>query len=67
MTTMVNRFQYRLKKIDSSPIFQWSVIAVIIISALLIGAKTHDLPEPVVNLLFLIKNWELVLNFFIRS
>ena len=51
MTTMVNRFQYRLKKIDSSPIFQWSVIAVIIISALLIGAKTHDLPEPVVNLL----------------
>ena len=48
---MVNRFQYRLKKIDSSPIFQWSVIAVIIISALLIGAKTHDLPEPVVNLL----------------
>ena len=48
---MVFRFQRRLKKIDSSPIFQWAVIAVIIVSALLIGAKTHDLPEPVANLL----------------
>ena len=51
MASMVFRFQRRLKKIDSSPIFQWAVIAVIIVSALLIGAKTHDLPEPVANLL----------------
>ncbi|WP_432280204.1 ion transporter [Thalassotalea castellviae] len=48
---MVFRFQRRLKKVDSSPVFQWAVIAVIIISALLIGAKTHDLPEPAVHLL----------------
>ena len=48
---MVFRFQRRLKKIDSSPIFQWAVIGVIIVSALLIGAKTHDLPDPVVHLL----------------
>jgi voltage-gated sodium channel len=51
MASMVFRFQRRLKKIDSSPIFQWAVIGVIIISALLIGAKTHDLPEPAVHLL----------------
>jgi voltage-gated sodium channel len=43
-----------LKKIDSSPIFQWSIITVIIISALLIGAKTHDLsPEAIRVLAFL--------------
>ncbi|GAA6205457.1 MULTISPECIES: ion transporter [Thalassotalea] len=51
MASMVFRFQRRLKKVDSSPVFQWAVIAVIIISALLIGAKTHDLPEPAVHLL----------------
>ncbi|MDO6445745.1 ion transporter [Colwellia sp. 1_MG-2023] len=51
MASMVYRFQRRLKKIDSSPIFQWTVIGVIIISALLIGAKTHDLPAPAVHLL----------------
>ncbi|MCO4798897.1 MAG: ion transporter [Colwelliaceae bacterium] len=54
MASMVFRFQRRLKKIDSSPLFQWAVIAVIIISALLIGAKTHDLPESAVNLLSLL-------------
>lgn len=51
MSSFVEQAQSRLKKIDSSPIFQWSVITVIVISALLIGAKTHDLPEQVVNLL----------------
>jgi voltage-gated sodium channel len=54
MASMVFRFQRRLKKIDSSPLFQWAVIAVIIISALLIGAKTHDLPESAVSLLSLL-------------
>jgi voltage-gated sodium channel len=34
-----------LKKIDSSNGFQGLVIAVIIVSALLIGAKTHNLPD----------------------
>lgn len=51
MSSFVYQAQSRLKKIDSSPIFQWSVITVIVISALLIGAKTHDLPEQVVSLL----------------
>jgi voltage-gated sodium channel len=51
MASMVYKFQRRLKKIDSSPLFQWAVIAVIIISALLIGAKTHDLSPAAVGLL----------------
>lgn len=51
MSSFVYQAQNRLKKIDSSPIFQWSVITVIVLSALLIGAKTHDLPEQVVTLL----------------
>ena len=51
MSSFVFRAQSRLKKVDSSPIFQWSIIAVIIISALLIGAKTHDLPMQVVKVL----------------
>ena len=56
MSSMVLGFQNRLKKIDSSPVFQWSVIAVIIISALLIGAKTHNLSESVVQLLGVLDN-----------
>lgn len=51
MNSFVFRMQRRLKKIDSSSIFQWSVIAVIILSALLIGAKTHDLPPTAVDIL----------------
>ncbi|MGB1263766.1 MAG: ion transporter [Cognaticolwellia sp.] len=51
MASLVLKAQRQLKKIDSSPIFQWSVIVVIVLSALLIGAKTHDLPPQAVNLL----------------
>jgi voltage-gated sodium channel len=51
MSSFVLRAQQQLKKVDSSPIFQWSIIAVIIISALLIGAKTHDLPLQVIKIL----------------
>jgi voltage-gated sodium channel len=51
MSSFIYQAQHRLKKIDSSPIFQWSVISVIVFSALLIGAKTHDLPEQIVSLL----------------
>jgi len=51
MSSFVFRAQRKLKKVDSSPIFQWSIIGVIIISALLIGAKTHDLPVQVVKVL----------------
>jgi len=51
MNIFVLKVQQQLKKIDSSPIFQWSVIAVIITSALLIGAKTHDLSPEMIQLL----------------
>jgi len=45
MASAIFRLQRRIKKIDSSNLFQWTVIAVILLSALLIGAKTHKLPE----------------------
>ena len=51
MSSLVLKVQQRLRKIDSSPLFQWSIIAVIITSALLIGAKTHDLSPEIVELL----------------
>jgi len=51
MASFIYRAQRRLKKIDSSKIFQGAVIVVILLSALLIGAKTHNLPENVVSLL----------------
>lgn len=51
MASFVFSAQRRLKKIDSSKIFQSVVIAVIILSALLIGVKTHDLSENTVALL----------------
>ncbi|MEP3590547.1 MAG: ion transporter, partial [Marinobacter sp.] len=38
-----NSFE-QLKRIESSKIFQGAVIAIIILSALTIGAKTYDLP-----------------------
>ena len=51
MTTLVNKTQALLKSIDSSPVFQWSVITVIIMSALLIGAKTHNLSPQAMSVL----------------
>lgn len=51
MATSVFKFQQKLKRIDSSKLFQGIVIAVIILSALLIGAKTHNLPEGALKLL----------------
>ena len=45
------RWQAHLKKVDSSNIFQGAVIAVILLSALLIGAKTHDLSPATIKLL----------------
>ena len=51
MASIVFSAQRRLKKIDSSKLFQGVVIAVIILSALLIGVKTHDLSENAVALL----------------
>ena len=54
MTLSISLFQNQLKRIDSSKMFQGLVISVIIISALLIGAKTHDLPSQVITVLALL-------------
>ena len=54
MNSQVLRLQRSLKKLDSSNLFQGIVIAVIILSALLIGAKTHDLPPQVLSVLTLL-------------
>ena len=51
MPTNILKVQARLKRIDSSPLFQWSVITVIVLSALLIGVKTHQLPANALQLL----------------
>lgn len=54
MTVSISLVQNQLKRIDSSKVFQTVVIAVIIISALLIGAKTHNLPSQLVGILAII-------------
>lgn len=54
MTISISLLQNQLKRIDSSKLFQGLVISVIIISALLIGAKTHDLPKQVITVLALL-------------
>lgn len=51
VSSAVIRFQQKLKAVDSSKIFQGSVIAVIILSALLVGAKTHNLPSQALTVL----------------
>lgn len=51
--SLLERVQGRLKKIDSSKSFQAVIIAVILLSALLIGVKTHNIPEKAVALLIL--------------
>lgn len=43
MSNLILKAQHSLKKIDNSKIFQGVVIAVILLSALLIGANTHNL------------------------
>ena len=54
MTSLVLRTQMCLKKIDSSKVFQGIIIAVILLSALLIGAKTHNLSANAVATLALL-------------
>ena len=51
VSSAVIKFQQKLKAVDSSKIFQGSVIAVIILSALLVGAKTHNLPSQALTVL----------------
>jgi len=51
MASLIIKAQQQLTKIDSSKIFQGIVIAVIILSALLIGAKTHNLSANAIAIL----------------
>lgn len=53
MSLLVLKAQRQLRKIDNSKVFQGLVIAVILLSALLIGAKTHNLSSNVVAILLL--------------
>jgi voltage-gated sodium channel len=53
--TTASRFE-KLKRIESSKLFQGSVIAIIILSALTIGAKTYELPPLVEQTLTLLDN-----------
>lgn len=54
MGLFVLKAQRQLRKIDNSKVFQSIVIAVILLSALLIGAKTHNLSSNVVSILLLL-------------
>jgi len=54
MPSVIFQAQKRLKKIDSSKLFQGAVIAVILLSALLIGAKTHNLSANTIAILALL-------------
>lgn len=51
MQHSISTFQHLFKKVDQSKIFQGVVISVIVISALLIGAKTHNLPDELISIL----------------
>jgi hypothetical protein len=42
---LLAKIQVYLRVIDSSKIFQGIIIAVILLSALLIGVRTHNIPE----------------------
>ena len=53
MSSLVLKAQRQLRKIDNSKLFQGIVIAVILLSALLIGAKTHNLSSNAVAILLL--------------
>lgn len=53
MSSLVLKAQRQLRKIDNSKVFQGIVIAVILLSALLIGAKTHNLSSNAIAILLL--------------
>jgi voltage-gated sodium channel len=54
MALLVLKAQRQLRKVDNSKVFQGIVIAVILLSALMIGAKTHNLSSNVVSILLLL-------------
>jgi len=51
MVVIWTRFLERLEALNESKLFQTLVILVIVLSALLIGARTHDLPDNFVSIL----------------
>lgn len=51
MMATIPFMQTQLKRLDASNLFQGLVITVIIISALLIGAKTHNLPAQFITVI----------------
>jgi voltage-gated sodium channel len=55
----------RLKQIQDNKIFEWTVVTVIILSALLIGAKTYHLPQYVVSFLYY-ADWAVTIFFLIE-
>ena len=61
MNTFISHSQLALRKIDTSKIFQGIVIAVILLSALLIGVKTHDISPKAIILLGIL---DLAVTFF---
>jgi len=61
MPSLVFKAQRTLKKIDRSKIFQGLIIFVILLSALLIGAKTYNLSE---NAMLLLSGFDLAVTIF---
>lgn len=59
--TVITQIQKQFKVIDSSKVFQSFVIFVIIFSALLIGAKTHNLPD---NIIMLVGLFDIAITVF---
>ena len=61
MPTFVFKAQRKLKKIDRSKTFQGLIIVVILLSALLIGAKTYNLPD---NAMLILSGFDLAITLF---
>ena len=55
---MQTKFEY----LRSHPVFEWSIVAVIIFSALMVGAKTYNLP-PLVYQVISVLDWVITLIF----
>jgi len=61
MPSLVFKAQRKLKKIDRSKTFQGLIIVVILLSALLIGAKTYNLPD---NAMLILSGFDLAITLF---
>ena len=54
--------QARFEKLRSNPIFEWSIIAVIVFSAVVIGIKSYELPSVLVTIIPIL-DWLITLIF----